>query len=361
MTTITVVCPPTSSMAFLESGSDLDTGLVPVTLPTIDSINRTRSTKKPRNLKGRFRGLGVCLESREGSGRHAVLSPETCYGPGKRPGPPPAAVEGQTMKSRRRVTGHRRPLLHRAIRCKKLTRDQSDRTRILEESGPVEPNRKVMVKYAAARQATRRLPLGEPPLVITTHAITSFRSSHPDPAGVQPRAISGSSPSCHGSTTRKSTERVFGSERHIEFSQQAILDQQATAAKQKRGRKTPFAPSLSVTILSSEVSQISTFPKFMEELIMPFKRAQVPSQREILSLAEDWGKVVARRAFGDERPDLDLNFDAIEAVAFQAAQAVIKGTIQQSLSQQMRKLGETQSCPQCRRVCRVETEPRELI
>ena len=35
--------------------------------------------------------------------------------------------------------------------------------------------------------------------------------------------------------------------------------------------KTPFAPSLSVTILSSEVSQISTFPKFMEELIMPFK------------------------------------------------------------------------------------------
>jgi hypothetical protein len=127
------------------------------------------------------------------------------------------------------------------------------------------------------------------------------------------------------------------------------------------GRKTPFAPSLSVTILSSEVSQISTFPKFMEELIMPFKRAQVPSQREILSLAEDWGKVVARRAFGDEGPDLDLNFDAIEAVAFQAAQAVIKGTIQQSLSQQMRKLGETQSCPQCRRVCPVETEPRELV
>ena len=79
------------------------------------------------------------------------------------------------------------------------------------------------------------------------------------------------------------------------------------------------------------------------------------------TISEDWGKVVAHRAFGDEGPDLDLNFDAIEAVAFQAAQAVIKGTIQQSLSQQMRKLGETQSCPQCRRVCPVETEPRELI
>ena len=255
MTTITVVRPPTKSMAFLESGSDLDIGLVPVTLPTIDSIKRTRSTKKPRNLKGRFRGLGVCLESREGSGRHAVLGPETCCRPGKRPGPPPAAVEGQTMKSRRRVTGHRTPLLHRAIRCKKLTRDQSDRTRNLEESGPVEPNRKVMVKNAAARRATRRLPLGEPPLVITTHAITSFRSSHPDPAGVQPRAVSGSSPSCHGSTTRKSTERVFGSERHIEFSQQAILDQQATAAKQKRGRSgTSRAHVLTVHLLSVSIS-----------------------------------------------------------------------------------------------------------
>ena len=150
-----------------------------------------------------------------GLGGHSVLGPATCCEPGKRPGPPPAAVEGQTVKSRRRVTGQRRPLLHRAIRCKKLTRDQSDQARSLEESDLADPNRKVMVKNAAARRATRRLPLGEPPLVITTHAITSFRSSLPEPAGDQPRAGAGSSPSCHGSTTRKSAERVFGSERHI--------------------------------------------------------------------------------------------------------------------------------------------------
>ena len=58
-----------------------------------------------------------------------------------------------------------------------------------------DPNRKVMVKHAAARRATRRLPLGEPLLVITTHAITSFRSSLPGPARDQPRAGAGSSPS----------------------------------------------------------------------------------------------------------------------------------------------------------------------
>ena len=52
-------------------------------------------------------------------------------------------------------------------------------------------------KDAAARRATRRLPLGEPPLVVTTHAITSFVLRHPGPAGVQPRARAGSSPSYH--------------------------------------------------------------------------------------------------------------------------------------------------------------------
>jgi hypothetical protein len=114
-----------------------------------------------------------------------------------------------------------------------LTVVRCGRTRDLEVSGPVEPNREVMVKIAAARRATRRLPLGEPPLVITTHAITSFRSSHPDSAGVQPRAVSGSSPSCHGSTTRKSTERVFSSERQIQFSHRASRDQQETAVETK--------------------------------------------------------------------------------------------------------------------------------
>src|SRR5438270_12859696 len=53
-----------------------------------------------------------------------------------------------------------------------------------------------------ARRATRRLPLGEPPLVVTTHVITSFTLSLPGPAGVQPRAEAGSSPSYHARTPR---------------------------------------------------------------------------------------------------------------------------------------------------------------
>ena len=65
------------------------------------------------------------------------------------------------------------------------------------------PTVRLWSRDAAARRATRRLPLGEPPLVITTHAITSFRSSHPELTRDQPRARSGSSPSCHVRTTRK--------------------------------------------------------------------------------------------------------------------------------------------------------------
>jgi len=89
----------------------------------------------------------------------------------------------------------------------------------------VDPDRRVMVESAAARRATRRLPLGEPPLVITTHAITSFRSSLPGPAGDQPRARAGSSPSRHGSAIRKSADRVCSFDRQDYFIRTVRADQ----------------------------------------------------------------------------------------------------------------------------------------
>src|SRR3954453_14612686 len=58
------------------------------------------------------------------------------------------------------------------------------------------------------RGAPRRLPLGEPPLVVTTHAITSFTLSHPGPAGVQPRTGAGFIPSYHVAYDPKSVRRV---------------------------------------------------------------------------------------------------------------------------------------------------------
>ena len=93
---------------------------------------------------------------------------------------------------------------------------------------------------------------------------------------------------------------------------------------------------------------------------MPFKRAASPSEDEIRPLAEGWGKIVSRRAFGDDGPGLDVAFDTLEQVAVAAARAVIKGTIEQALRQQLPKLGAQQPCPDCARACAVGTVPREL-
>jgi hypothetical protein len=54
------------------------------------------------------------------------------------------------------------------------------------------------------------------------------------------------------------------------------------------------------------VSHFLCFPKSKEELVMPFKRAASPHEDQIRPLAEGLGKIVSRRAFGDDGPDLDL-------------------------------------------------------
>jgi len=46
---------------------------------------------------------------------------------------------------------------------------------------------------------------------------------------------------------------------------------------------------------------------------MSFQRASSPNQGEIRPLAQGWGKIVVRRAFGDEGPGLDLDFDTFGA------------------------------------------------
>jgi hypothetical protein len=113
--------------------------------------------------------------------------------------------------------------------------------------------------------------------------------------------------------------------------------------------------------MSRGISHFLSFPKFKEELVMPFRRASSPNQAEIRPLAEGWGKVVTRRAFGEEGPGLDLDFDTLEQVAVDAAQALIQGTIEQALRQQLVQLGAEQPCPTCERACPVETVPREIV
>ena len=62
---------------------------------------------------------------------------------------------------------------------------------------------------------------------------------------------------------------------------------------------------------------------------MPFKKTQPPRAAPICDLAEDWGKVVARRAFGEAGPADDVDFDTFEQIAVDAAQALTRGAIEQ--------------------------------
>jgi len=91
-------------------------------------------------------------------------------------------------------------------------------------------------------------------------------------------------------------------------------------------------------------------------------RAQISPQdlQNIRDLAAQWGRIVARRAFGDHGPGLDLDFTALEQVAAAAAAGLTEGTLTTLLEQQANALGEHQPCPGCGRPCAMQRQPRPL-
>src|ERR1700741_1974434 len=76
-----------------------------------------------------------------------------------------------------------------------------------------------------------------------------------------------------------------------------------------------------------------------EEFLRPFRRKykavptmarrELPPEllQEIRDLAAGWGKIVARRAFGDGGPGLDTDFEAMEQLARAAAVGLTEGAL----------------------------------
>jgi len=81
---------------------------------------------------------------------------------------------------------------------------------------------------------------------------------------------------------------------------------------------------------------------------------------ELRCFAAQWGKIVARRAFGEDGPGLDVDFDTMEQIALAAAAGLTEGTLQTLLEQQAEVLGEQQPCPDCGRLCPLQREERIL-
>ena len=82
--------------------------------------------------------------------------------------------------------------------------------------------------------------------------------------------------------------------------------------------------------------------------------------QKIRELAAQWGKIVARRAFGDSGPGLDVDLLALEQVADAAARGLTEGTLATLLQQQAQALPPQQPCPDCGQLCPVAHEGRPL-
>ena len=93
---------------------------------------------------------------------------------------------------------------------------------------------------------------------------------------------------------------------------------------------------------------------------MPRRQLTPEMLQEIRDLAAGWGKIVARRAFGDQGPGLEVDFDTMEQIARAAAAGLTEGTLATALGQQSQALGDTQPCPACGTLCHVRHQPREL-
>jgi hypothetical protein len=80
----------------------------------------------------------------------------------------------------------------------------------------------------------------------------------------------------------------------------------------------------------------------------------------IAEVAKDWGKIVVRRAFGEQGPGLDVDLSQMEQVAQAAARGLTAGALEQATTLQAQRLGDQQPCPVCGRACAVTTEDRPI-
>lgn len=77
-------------------------------------------------------------------------------------------------------------------------------------------------------------------------------------------------------------------------------------------------------------------------------------------LAQQWGKIVANRAYGETGPDLDVDFDQMEQVAAAVTRGLARGTLEQLTRRQAQQLPDALPCPTCQKACPVRTRPRDV-
>jgi hypothetical protein len=82
---------------------------------------------------------------------------------------------------------------------------------------------------------------------------------------------------------------------------------------------------------------------------------------EIRALAKGWGKIVVRRAFGEQGPGLDVDLDMMEEIAVAAVQGLTEGTLEEATHRQSELFGDQEPCPACGTLANRKQEPRNVV
>src|SRR5262249_50313148 len=101
-------------------------------------------------------------------------------------------------------------------------------------------------------------------------------------------------------------------------------------------------------------------PNFKDDRIMSTRKLTAEELERITQVAKGWGKIIVRRAFGEQGPGLDVDLAQMEQIAQAAARGLTAGTLEEATTQQAQLLGDQQPCPACGRACPVTTADRLL-
>jgi hypothetical protein len=94
---------------------------------------------------------------------------------------------------------------------------------------------------------------------------------------------------------------------------------------------------------------------------MPKRKLSSEQLAAIKDLAKQWGQIVARRAYGEGGPGLDVDFDEMELIAAAATAGLVEGTLEQLTHSQAQQLPDELPCPTCQKLCPVQKRSRQVV
>jgi len=94
---------------------------------------------------------------------------------------------------------------------------------------------------------------------------------------------------------------------------------------------------------------------------MPKRKLSSEQLAAVKELAKQWGKIVAKNAYGQDGPPLDADFDEMEQLAAAATAGLVEGTLEHLTQQQAQRLPEQLPCPTCQKLCPLKTRPRQVV